>query len=97
MNFLSIDRETVIIDELQTKLAKLQESRNFMVVRTDCDISGLKAGDPLCDAGYNARERSRVPFSMNAVASKAKVVQALAAAVPGFVHRETGKCLDGKT
>lgn len=54
--------------------------------RTKGDISGLKAGDPRSDAGYNTRERSRVPFLMKAVA----------ATVPGFVHREPGKCLDGK-
>ena len=41
---------------------------------------------PKRDTGYNACERSRVPFSMNAAA----------ATVPGFVHRETRKCLDGK-
>ena len=32
MNFMSIDPETVIVDELHTDLAKLQGSRNFMVV-----------------------------------------------------------------
>jgi len=30
------------------------------------------------------------------IPSKADIAKALAAVVPGFIHRETGKSLDGK-